>query len=410
MVQVPQFDFTTFKFVVPLRNLMDLDTHTEWAWAGASQPVQRIALAVMGLGQILPITPPALNTTWTLDFWGPALQCNDIVGTERDRIWTSIWNTYSSSIAGTYAFISWVPRSYPNGLLTATDADQNLPFVFDNSSHELLSGLSSSTLSNNEGNASLFVSVLPGMQDISFVNSMNGTSIISPTPDAKSCQWQRTDNLTGKTNFGCLSPNSTLKPLSAYKDSTLLRCDLVNTSYSIDFNYSNSVQNIGVSSNMMEDSRIVNSSYLFVGPGSSDDANCSRFLTDPDILYDQLQPPCVFDSDAVRILSYQGIMTAFNTLLVGNIRINNGTFNPNTSIMRTILAETEELSFLQNMRFPKINNDLADLQTFLSSSPGWAYPGLMSSTLPESGLDLRSTLERLFQNFTISLLAEPYLQ
>ena len=73
MRQVPQLDFTTLNYAAPLQYSISNGNLTDWAWKGPSQPVQHIALAVMELGQILPITPPAANASWTVDFWGPAL-------------------------------------------------------------------------------------------------------------------------------------------------------------------------------------------------------------------------------------------------------------------------------------------------------------------------------------------------
>ena len=79
MLQVPQFDFSTSSFVT------GLPEGTNTPWGGPSQPVQNIASAVMGLGQILSITPPVPNITWTDDFWGPALQCSDVPEAEREK-------------------------------------------------------------------------------------------------------------------------------------------------------------------------------------------------------------------------------------------------------------------------------------------------------------------------------------
>ena len=91
MLEVPQHDFTTLNFVSPMASTdgvdgMSHDLTTElslWAWSGPSQPLQNIAVAAMALGQILPITALAPNASWTLNFWGPLLRCNDVVAIER---------------------------------------------------------------------------------------------------------------------------------------------------------------------------------------------------------------------------------------------------------------------------------------------------------------------------------------
>jgi hypothetical protein len=77
--------------------------------------------------------------------------------------------------------------------------------------------------------------------------------------------------------------------------------------------------------------------------------------------------------------------------------------------MRTVLGNTEELTSLRDW-VPDTDFDPDVLQTFISGSTGWAYPGLANTMPPDSLGDLKSTLEQLFQNYTISLLTEPYLQ
>ena len=112
----------------------------------------------------------------------------------------------------------------------------------------------------------------------------------------------------------------------------------------------------------------------------------------------------------MRLLSYQGIMTAFNQLILGDIRIHDGTYvNTNTTIVKTVLAQTDELSFFRNLH-PSHDLTQEYLQTTISNMTGDAYPGLLSTSLPRTRGDLKKTLEQLFQNFTISLLSEPYFQ
>ena len=419
MLQVPQFDFTTLNFAATLqpRSSFDATGLQNWAWAGPSQPAQHLALAVMGLGQILPITPPAHNASWTLDFWGPALQCNDVAATERDKIWINIWNSYSANFTGSYAFLSWVPWSnldfggyfdeIPVGLfkinLTASGTDRDLPFLFNVTESISRAGPPSSSVST-DGAASLLIAVLPNSQNLSAGEFGNGTGTWSSASGAE-CRFQMIQNLTGTTPF--------CEPASVYKGSTLLRCDLVNTSYSVEFSYSSGAQNIRVSPNMNGSSPIVNTSAYFSGPimfhdqsNISEPANCSSFQTSLGL--DDEGTPCAFEINAVRLLSYQGIMAAFNQVVIGAIQYLGDIGSTDTTIMKTILAQTEELAPIRD--FITYGDGKIDLQILMSSSTGWAYAGLANSKPPETRGDLKSTLEQLFQNFTISLLAEPYFQ
>lgn len=402
MHQVPQFDFTTFNFVAALKFYGEKGG---WGWTGPSQPLQHIALAVMGLGQILPINPPAPNASWTLDFWGPALQCNDVAATERDRIWTNIWNYYNDTSTDTHAFLSWVPRSYPDSQDLFIDRD--LPFVFKVSDVSDAGGPPDSSVST-DGPASLFIAVLPETQVFMFTTQDLSTSARNFSYKGWECPFQIIQKLTDPI---CDDGNTTFAPALVYKDSTLLRCDLVNTSYSVEFSYSSGAQDIRISPNMTGNSPIVHASNTFLGhnsPGWSDlseQANCSSFRANS---YDSRYTPCLFDIDAVRLLSYQGIIAAFNQFVLGDIQNLGDSVNMNTTIMKTILAETKELAFIRDWN-PSYGS-YSDLQVLLPSGAGWAYPGLENSKLPDTRGDLKSTLEQLFQNFTISLLAEPYFQ
>lgn len=412
MLQVPQFDFATLNYVAPIRAISGDNKTSVFVWNGPSRSVQHIALAVMGLGQILPISAPASNATWSLDFWGPALQCHDVDKTDRDRTWINIWNAVNQSNPDFYAFLSWVPWSdgeeILNGLpdddsLALPDfqpANNNLPFLFNYTSDAPVVGPQTAFLPIN-GSASFFIATFPEVMDF--------LELLYPYPGTgPGCEIQMMHEIT--------DPGTNCSRATAaqyYVNSTLLRCDMVNTSYSVDFNYSGGAQNIHVSSNMTGNSTVINSTGYFLGPPvwythpdlSLLPANCSSFSTLPGY-GDPRFGPCVFDLDSIRQLSYQGIMAAFNQLVLGFIQRHDGFVDNRTSILRTVLETTKELTFLQSWtRFYE-----SDLLAIISNSTGWAYPGLGNSNPSDTDFDLKSTLECLFQNFTISLLADPYLQ
>lgn len=109
----------------------------------------------------------------------------------------------------------------------------------------------------------------------------------------------------------------------------------------------------------------------------------------------------------MRLVSYQGLMTAFSQLMMGDIKNHDDDeVKRNTTIMKTILGETTELLFLRDWYM----DSQEDLQSLISHMSGEAYSGLLNLKLPHIRGDLKSTLEQAFQNFTISLLAEPYFQ
>ena len=412
MLQVPQFDFATLNYVAPITSISGDNTSSVYVWNGPSRSVQHIALAVMGLGQILPISAPASNATWSVDFWGPALQCHHVDKTDRDRTWINIWNAVNQSNPDFYAFLSWVPWSdgeeILNGLpdddsLRLPDdfqpANNNLPFFFNYTSDAPVVGPQTAFLPTN-GSASFFIATFPGVMDFN--------EVLNPVTGPP-CEIQMIHEIT--------DPGTNCSGVTAaqyYVNSTLLRCDMVNTSYSVDFNYSGGAQNIHVSSNTTGSSTVINSTGYFSGPPQWWDtypdlsllpANCSSFSALRGY-GDSRFGPCVFDLDSIRQLSYQGIMAAFNQLVLGFIQSDDGFVDNRTSIIRTVLETTKELTFLQSWR----RFDDSDYLTIISNSTGWAYPGLGNSNPSDTDSDLKLTLESLFQNFTISLLADPYLQ
>ena len=426
MLKVPQYDFTTLDFVAPMEstdgvtNWTTLGETTEtslWAWSGPSQPLQNIATAVMALGQILPISPPAPNASWSLNFWGPLLQCSDVLGNERDQIWTNIWNSYNFDGIGSYAFMSWAP--WPALLIRDIDeisgqssnaSNRDLPFQYGN-------GYSSSPWQFSTGGpASLFVAVQPKAQRLQITTPRNSTSNAFgydwPTGwDYCSIPTIRTLNNT--ITMHCGQNNISFTPSLMYDDSTLLRCDLLNSSYSMNMTYLNGVQDIQVSTNTTGISPLVIGSDYFIGPKHwplSESSNCSSFLVNPysDSLGDPT--PCVFDVSAMRLLSYQGIMTAFSQLILGDIRIHDGSHvKRNTTIVKTVLAQTDELAFLRDLH-PALDSTQEYLQTTISNRSRDLYPGLLDTSLPRTLADLKVALEQLFLNLTVSLLSEPYFK
>ena len=439
-IQVPQFDFATFNYVAPLydgegtlsnedMSLSDKDDNILWRWNGPSRSVQHIALAVLGLGQILPVSAPTSNASWTLDFWGPALACNDVAKTERDRTWLSIWNSYNGSNIGPYAFLSWVPWSRTNDNIFGVsrlggmsnesipwqydlpDVNVNLPFLFNSTSNPPVVGPPTDSLTTN-GFASFFIATFPEAQNF----SLGQEAPVTDTSTGNNCNFQMMYEITDPGIVNCALGQITAAQY--FENSTLLRCDLVNTSYSVDFSYTNGAQDIHISSNTTGNATIMNSTGLFLQDfplnlNLSLPTNCSSFLA----YFGAESPgvgPCVFDLDSIRQLSYQGIMAAFNGLVLGSVQRGDGSIDTDTSIMRTILATTKELAFLGKWR-PNDGNgryyhQSEDLPTFISQSTGWAYPGLVNPSPSDTDADLKSTLERLFQNYTISLLAEPLFQ
>lgn len=188
MLPVPKFEFGSFKYAAGMGFY-----NNYWLWSGQSQAIQHMASRVMAAGQVLPVTPPAPNATWTLDFWGPALQCNDVPETKSDEIFTNIWNSYDVDDSGDpalYGFLSWVPWSpsdygeNENFTGNSSNLAPYLPFMFD--FLKVYSGADyggvsvipkmgpPSTPLSTGGPMSLFIAVLPGSQYVSITRVVPG--------------------------------------------------------------------------------------------------------------------------------------------------------------------------------------------------------------------------------------------
>ncbi|KAK5679710.1 hypothetical protein LTS10_007658 [Elasticomyces elasticus] len=425
-IQVPQYDFASMNFAAPLVG-EEGDEKVDWYnYKGPSQPLQHVALAVMGLGSILPITPPSTpNMSWSQDVWGPALVCSDIEGDERDGMWVNIWNAYNKSSETSTVYRSWVPWSLYHaqsayGLLNASETAMepflNRPYIFNNRTHEVEESFQSGPPPGDValyGDSTSWIAVLPNMQNVGFSWTYPTKQKEFYWNNGPICKYAMIADLESPYTGKCDDLNVTFVPAEAFQDATLLRCDLLNTSYSIKFNYTNGVQDVQVSTDTTRNSPLMKGSDFFLGPKLDGDGTilresaCTTFHQELD---NGMEAPCNFSLDSLRLLSYQSISEAFNQFVVGAIGTDRmdgvATY---TTIMKTVLAQTTELAFLRGLY--TLNEEFRPpLQNLITnnSEGWWEYPGLASSKLPGAGGDLKAALGGLFQNLTISLLSEPY--
>ncbi|KAK5740520.1 hypothetical protein LTR17_004557 [Elasticomyces elasticus] len=427
MARVPQYDFATMNLAAPLTNTDRGPEVDDWEYQGPSQPLQHVALAVMGGGNILPIDPPSRsNMSWSQDVWGPALTCTDIEGDERDAMWVNIWNSYNGSTKSSITYVSWVPwqsKDYPFGIglgNISLEPFRNQPYIFNDGS--FVNWIGSEITQRGpppgdvagDGTASLWIAVLPNMQSLSVSHGPSASQNDIYWKNDPSCAYTMITDLAAPYLGECAGVHGTFSPVKAFDDSTLLRCDLLNTSYSIEFNYTNGVQEVRVKTDKTINTPVLNGSAYFLGPSLHIDGAvnplgaCGTFHTNP--IPDGEGTPCVFDLDAIRLLSYQSISAAFNQFITGSISIDTlSGIAANTTIMKTVLAQTNELAYLREVH----TNDLLPqprLQSLITnnSEAWWDHPGLASSQLPSVNRDLKTALVELFENLTISVISEPY--
>lgn len=443
LIQVPKFSFTTLNFVAGMQQNAGLNDYSRiYDFNGPSQPVQRIANAVAGIGQILPIAPPAPNTSWTLPVWAPAMQCSEVTGSERHQIWLNIWNSIGSdsgaNCQAAYAYLAWTPcATDPNN----ATLQSTMPF----SSGSGGSGFcGNGTLGFVEQPTALYIATLPALASARFDGNSSSCDLSFPSDDPKCnlvigsddcyCPYQNTTDLNQKFQFTV--PNDTTDqcpgyaPADFFKDATLTSCTFFNTSISIDFAYPDGLQDIKVREVSTPKDPVVQSAFSVAGPAfpnvpasyPGNDSDCS-VLAQPSIpsgvtiSYDSYQfgwPNCTFDPSIARQLSYQGIISAFNSLVIGYGAFKNTAFpGLGINVLNTVLVDTVELAFLRTgtkLSTPSSQGDMTDLQHEIMNGTQRLYRGLADDLPRGTRGNIRTALEDLFQNFTISLLAEPYLQ
>ncbi|KAH0366783.1 hypothetical protein KCU65_g5160, partial [Aureobasidium melanogenum] len=395
MTTVPKFDFTNYDFVSPLgvsdSSRGNLSTY---CYRGPGQLVERVATAVGAQGQVLPITPPSLNASWSSNFWGPSLQCNNVEGQEREDIWANVWNYLDddNTCRESYGYLSWIPT-----------AQTFVPFVSQNDSIVL----QSYSLLTAGLPAAIYVAAIPSMFNNSIemaTHTINGGCVLR--------------DQYGGANYSEALSQSNGTSSAWFNNATLLRCQFLNTSLIANFDYTDGSQRVDISRTAPSESQsfepvdcvtgpiALANGYLEASEAYSNMVNTSCSTLNLD------NKQCEFDPTLVRLLAYQGIADAFGQLILGAVGLG-GTTLPfpevtyDSSIAQTVLLDTNELSFVQTW---SPNTNFLDLATLSEQSNGTSYIGLSDTKNFTSRGPLSKALEDLFQNITLSLLSEQYLQ
>lgn len=367
------------------------DSYTEYCYRGPGRLIQRIVSAVGAQGQILPIASPSTNASWTLDFWGPSLQCSNVQGQDYEDIWANLWQFYAKDpdeCRKSYGYLAWAPT-----------ANTTVPFILDNDTF---------TFHYNPltigAPATMFLAVVPGM----FSNRLN---MPTHTVPGGCMLWDLSKDIANYSQALAEDPK-TVKQY--FGDSTLLQCQVLNTSYIASFDYKNGVQTINVSNTSYSDSPTLTPVDCVTGPmsisngGDVDESwpiQANKSCSTLNLLDEQ----CLFDPSLLRTLAYQSIADAFGQLIQGTIGFSGSvpTVTFNSSIAKTALLDTDELMFIQDW---SMTATFLDIATLSETSNGSDYIGLSNTNNVTSRGPLARALEDMFQNITLSLMSERYLQ
>lgn len=103
---------------------------SDYQYNGPSYAVSRTVSAVMAEGKILPLEASAPNSSWKLEFPGPALRCDNVNTPERSLIRHNIasYLNQSSAELNAWGYLAW---SYGLGWWNNVYHNSDLPFLSD---------------------------------------------------------------------------------------------------------------------------------------------------------------------------------------------------------------------------------------------------------------------------------------
>jgi hypothetical protein len=388
MFHVPNVAFSSLNYVAKMpvakRSVEAHDAIDYYAYNGPDSEVQRIATAVGALGEIQPIRPPALNSSWELDFYGPSLQCETIEGSLRHQIQANIPQQSCPDVWGweeisNLVYLAWSGTHDGDDRSDgANETTLELPFVAktDGGAPELSTG------SKNGPFSPFYLALMPPM--------WKSRQEACPEPQS-------------------ISGAATKFKVKEYESNmTYFQCNLYNASYHASFVFENGVQNITKKVERHESVDTVNIvqgtySQVEFWPGHTD--RCARLSQPKPGHWDYANGPCRLEESLLQGLSYTAVVDAFRQLLMGTIREDfSSDQSLDTKIVATVLMRSKELQFL----VPKPVNDNLQHTMQVMNTP--YSRGLWNARDLDELPSLTEAIEELFHNLTISLMSSPSLQ
>jgi hypothetical protein len=197
MLTVPFVDFTSLNFASIMN---ELEQQEAFIYRGPQYSVQEVVTASCADGSILPIEPIASNSSWSLVFDGPAIDCNAVSPDEKAAILGNIGEYMTADSCETsFGYISWTP-----------DSTGSLPF-YNDSSNSTYNLRPSTWITAAPGQLKTYLATFPNMTDMSLT---------------RGCEDNALQEMLG--------------------NATVTSCGLCNTTYKTSFSYINGRQNISV--------------------------------------------------------------------------------------------------------------------------------------------------------------------
>lgn len=399
---VPNINFKNLNYVAnmpPGEVQGTLQMPTQFVYAGPSKAVETTVEAVMAQGSIASITPPGLNTSWSISFPGPSLECTHMLPPLREQVRQNIAQRFfDEQVCAAYGYLAW------SGV--ANQINASLPFQkVTNETWQLKSApLDAGELviaadSHVRGPEALYMVTMPhAMTVIPFGDHSEN----------EAC------------NFW--ASNLSQSPSYLFTNATMIQCQVLNSTYRVAFDYNDGTQNVAIRTKALATGLMTPIEWVF-GPATSASAksydggpDCSvlnqagakvpseNFQDDPN------RTPCRFNETLLATLSYQAISQAFNERIVGSAQSYQGASGAtlDTSVVNTVLTDTRELHYL-TQSIEGSDAYSPSLQAGSRTTNGTMYEGLYND-LNAPMEPLIDTLQKLFEKSVVSMIASSTLQ
>lgn len=363
--RVPTVDFTSLNFAFMPRWYASR-VSAYWIYKGPQYAVSKIATATAAQGNILSFPAPNPNSSWTVDFAGPAIHCGDLDNKTKALVleqFTSYIN--QSECLESLGYLAWTPSNDSYHL--PMDGPDGESWFANQTVGPLPSEGSSIEHPSVRTPLTLYVAIFPGMK--SFVQRYAG----------------------GQEKCGTTGVSDQMTNLS------ILSCELYNASYRTEFTFVNGAQSVTVLNRGLN-----NHVYGVVTTTDNKKSRSTEYA---------------YNVTIIRRLAYQSVFDAFGQILVGGLYTtlaSHGLERNTTSIMSTILSETSELAFLENYGSKMEQGMQESMEWELEHNQGdegiELTPSIIDSAPRDTRLHMKDSLEGLFQNITISLMTAPLLQ
>lgn len=405
---VPRIDFSKFAFLADMPGMWkdaDADKASKWAFEyyGPSQTLERTALSVAVRNDILPIDTSftTSNTTWITEFHGPSLDCGPLDQDQTLSIQRNIEKYLLQECLYPPTYLAWYPRLYED-----SDRLYHEPYYWPC----LNTNTTSKAYECTSGNITEWD--LSHMKWFGSEMTHDGT-----TPEAlfyvalMPTLLREWDDIVQTCESDWY--NLTLISPAVSKDMTLLKCEMHNSTYRVEFNYTSTAHDIHYE--IIEKGPKSQMSFEEVPLDWLSTKETTSNCTNPAFggQYDTANQTakvqrCAYDSRHIPQFVYQSILESFTSWIVGNLTYDYATtgrdeqISGSTQIRKTTLFETKDLHYLTTAALAEDKKDIlnfANLQSTIRSS---------TADVPTtSNMSLSDAIQGMFNNLTVSLLSQP---